>query len=198
MMMTEMDIETSVYYAHLTRLIAREDFIKLYVKCWTIYRLSERNDHYFIHSFWIITLASSQTARKYFNIIRRIVVGMSDTLNGSSNCLQKDLRTSIRTEHCAKHLVTRLKRHKKTVNLLAARISVELKSEFKECDLPDSDVFHVSKIPLGFTYKSSSNFPTSNRKWKLGLLCIKFTFVAHKWGVLWQCGRLKGKGFAWV
>jgi hypothetical protein len=28
MMMTEMDIETSVYYVHLTRLIAREDFIK--------------------------------------------------------------------------------------------------------------------------------------------------------------------------
>jgi hypothetical protein len=28
-MMTEMDIETSVYYVHLTRLIAREDFIKL-------------------------------------------------------------------------------------------------------------------------------------------------------------------------
>jgi hypothetical protein len=27
MMMTEMDIETSVYYVHLTRLIAREDFI---------------------------------------------------------------------------------------------------------------------------------------------------------------------------
>jgi hypothetical protein len=27
-MMTEMDIETSVYYIHLTRLIAREDFIK--------------------------------------------------------------------------------------------------------------------------------------------------------------------------
>jgi hypothetical protein len=27
-MMTEMDIETSVYYVHLTRLIAREDFIK--------------------------------------------------------------------------------------------------------------------------------------------------------------------------
>jgi len=25
--MTEMDIETSVYYVHLTRLIAREDFI---------------------------------------------------------------------------------------------------------------------------------------------------------------------------
>jgi hypothetical protein len=30
MMMTEMDIETSVYNVHLTRLIAREDFIKLY------------------------------------------------------------------------------------------------------------------------------------------------------------------------
>jgi hypothetical protein len=29
-MMTEMDIETSVYYVHLTRLIAREDFIKSY------------------------------------------------------------------------------------------------------------------------------------------------------------------------
>jgi hypothetical protein len=28
MMTTEMDIETSVYYVHLTRLIAREDFIK--------------------------------------------------------------------------------------------------------------------------------------------------------------------------
>jgi hypothetical protein len=28
MMMTEMDIETSVYYVLLTRLIAREDFIK--------------------------------------------------------------------------------------------------------------------------------------------------------------------------
>jgi hypothetical protein len=28
MMMTEMDIETSVYYVHLTLLIAREDFIK--------------------------------------------------------------------------------------------------------------------------------------------------------------------------
>jgi hypothetical protein len=28
MMLTEMDIETSVYYVHLTRLIAREDFIK--------------------------------------------------------------------------------------------------------------------------------------------------------------------------
>jgi hypothetical protein len=28
MMMTEMDIETSVYYVHLTRLIAQEDFIK--------------------------------------------------------------------------------------------------------------------------------------------------------------------------
>jgi hypothetical protein len=28
MVMTEMDIETSVYYVHLTRLIAREDFIK--------------------------------------------------------------------------------------------------------------------------------------------------------------------------
>jgi hypothetical protein len=27
-MTTEMDIETSVYYVHLTRLIAREDFIK--------------------------------------------------------------------------------------------------------------------------------------------------------------------------
>jgi hypothetical protein len=27
-MMTEMDIETSVYNVHLTRLIAREDFIK--------------------------------------------------------------------------------------------------------------------------------------------------------------------------
>jgi hypothetical protein len=27
MMMTEMDIETLVYYVHLTRLIAREDFI---------------------------------------------------------------------------------------------------------------------------------------------------------------------------
>jgi len=31
-MMTEMDIETSVYYVHLTRLIAREDFIKLWNK----------------------------------------------------------------------------------------------------------------------------------------------------------------------
>jgi uncharacterized membrane protein len=29
MMMTEMDIETSVYNVHLMRLIAREDFIKL-------------------------------------------------------------------------------------------------------------------------------------------------------------------------
>jgi hypothetical protein len=28
MMMTEMDIESSVYYVHLTQLIAREDFIK--------------------------------------------------------------------------------------------------------------------------------------------------------------------------
>jgi hypothetical protein len=28
MMMTEMDIETSVYYVHLTQLIAREDYIK--------------------------------------------------------------------------------------------------------------------------------------------------------------------------
>jgi hypothetical protein len=28
MMITEMDIETSVYYVHLTRLIAREDYIK--------------------------------------------------------------------------------------------------------------------------------------------------------------------------
>jgi hypothetical protein len=28
MMMTEMDIKTSVYYIHLTQLIAREDFIK--------------------------------------------------------------------------------------------------------------------------------------------------------------------------
>jgi hypothetical protein len=28
MMMTEMDIETLVYYVHLTQLIAREDFIK--------------------------------------------------------------------------------------------------------------------------------------------------------------------------
>jgi hypothetical protein len=28
MMMTEMDIETSVYYVHLTRLIALEDYIK--------------------------------------------------------------------------------------------------------------------------------------------------------------------------
>jgi hypothetical protein len=28
MMMTEMDIEMSVYYVHLTRLIAREDYIK--------------------------------------------------------------------------------------------------------------------------------------------------------------------------
>jgi hypothetical protein len=28
MMMTEMDIEASVYYVHLTRLIAREDYIK--------------------------------------------------------------------------------------------------------------------------------------------------------------------------
>jgi hypothetical protein len=28
MMMTEMDIETSVYYVHLTRLIAREHYIK--------------------------------------------------------------------------------------------------------------------------------------------------------------------------
>jgi len=28
-MMTEMDIETSVYYVHLTRLIAREDLIKI-------------------------------------------------------------------------------------------------------------------------------------------------------------------------
>jgi hypothetical protein len=27
--MTETDIETSVYYVHLTRLIAREDFIKV-------------------------------------------------------------------------------------------------------------------------------------------------------------------------
>jgi len=31
-MMTEMDIETSVYYVHLTRLIAREDFIKNIVR----------------------------------------------------------------------------------------------------------------------------------------------------------------------
>jgi hypothetical protein len=31
MMMTEMDIETSVYNVHLTRLIAQEDFIKLKV-----------------------------------------------------------------------------------------------------------------------------------------------------------------------
>jgi len=28
MMMTEMGVEMSVYYVHLTRLIAREDFIK--------------------------------------------------------------------------------------------------------------------------------------------------------------------------
>jgi hypothetical protein len=33
MMMTEMDIETSVYYVHLTQLIAREDFIKLVDPC---------------------------------------------------------------------------------------------------------------------------------------------------------------------
>jgi hypothetical protein len=31
MMMTEMDIETSVHYVHLTRLIAREDYIKHYM-----------------------------------------------------------------------------------------------------------------------------------------------------------------------
>jgi hypothetical protein len=31
MIMTEMDIETSGYYVHLTRLIAREDFIKIQV-----------------------------------------------------------------------------------------------------------------------------------------------------------------------
>jgi hypothetical protein len=31
MMMTEMDIETLVHYVHLTRLIAREDYIKLWV-----------------------------------------------------------------------------------------------------------------------------------------------------------------------
>jgi hypothetical protein len=30
-MMTEMDIETSIYYVHLTQLIAREDFIKIFV-----------------------------------------------------------------------------------------------------------------------------------------------------------------------
>jgi len=29
-MMTEMDIETSVHYVHLMRLIAREDYIKFY------------------------------------------------------------------------------------------------------------------------------------------------------------------------
>jgi len=28
MMMTKIDIETSVYYIHLTRLIAREDYLK--------------------------------------------------------------------------------------------------------------------------------------------------------------------------
>jgi hypothetical protein len=33
MMMTEMDIETSVYNVHLTRLIAREDFIKYFYMC---------------------------------------------------------------------------------------------------------------------------------------------------------------------
>jgi hypothetical protein len=32
MMMTKMDIETSVYYVHLTWLIAREDYIKSVVR----------------------------------------------------------------------------------------------------------------------------------------------------------------------
>jgi hypothetical protein len=39
-MMTKMDIETSVYYVHLTRLIAREDFIKQVMVLLKVYFLS--------------------------------------------------------------------------------------------------------------------------------------------------------------
>jgi hypothetical protein len=57
--------------------------------------------HYFIYSFWIITLVTFQTARKYFNSTRWIMVGMSDTLNSKSNYLQTDLWTVIKTEDCS-------------------------------------------------------------------------------------------------
>jgi hypothetical protein len=38
MMMTEMDIETSVYHVHLKRLIAREDYIKLIMLIFSFFR----------------------------------------------------------------------------------------------------------------------------------------------------------------
>jgi hypothetical protein len=44
-MMTEMDIETSVYYVHLTRLIAREDFIKYTYMCTYVPVLLSADEH---------------------------------------------------------------------------------------------------------------------------------------------------------
>jgi hypothetical protein len=56
--MTEMDIETSVYYVHLTRLIAREDFIKFirrestktYIICWRL--LYSKHIYHFFFPTW--------------------------------------------------------------------------------------------------------------------------------------------------
>jgi len=68
--------------------------------------------------FWITTLVIFQTGRKYFSNTRQIMVGMSNTLNSSSDYLQTGLWTSIRIEDGSKHLLTSLKHHMKMLNLL--------------------------------------------------------------------------------
>jgi hypothetical protein len=73
------------------------------------------NYHNSIHRFWI-TLSTFQTARKYFNNERQTEVGMPDTLNSSSSCLQTDVWTLIRIEDCSEYLVTLLRHHMKTMN----------------------------------------------------------------------------------
>jgi hypothetical protein len=51
----------------------------------------------FIHSFYIITVLTFQTARKYLKNTKEIVVDTSYTLNSFGSYLQTDLWPSMRT-----------------------------------------------------------------------------------------------------
>jgi len=73
----------------------------LWANCTTMYQPSERNYHHLIQSFWIMNVVTFQT--KYFTNTKRTVVGTSNTRSSSSNHLQMDLGTSVRTKHCSEH-----------------------------------------------------------------------------------------------
>jgi len=83
--------------------------------------VSEQYDN--VSAFWMelswfnSKIVTFQASRKNFSNTRWIVVGISDTLISSSNHLQTDSWTVIRTEDCSEYLLTLSKCHTNMMNL---------------------------------------------------------------------------------